>query len=335
MHLLVVPQGRSSRANDSGPAVEDVSVGSTDSTEVIRRLDRARSGRSGSEQSSSERSSSERSSSERSVPRWWVEIGLVLGLYVAYEVSRGMQSASVPDAERTGWALLHWEQRWHLAIEAPLNTGLQHLPVIAVFFGYFYATLHFVVTPVVLIYLYRCRPDSYRSARTALGLATALALIGYFLLPTAPPRLLTGGTFTDTMASVSDWGWWGGEGSAPRGLGGLTNQLAAMPSLHVGWALWSGWCLTRYARVRAVRILGVIYPVLTTLVVMSTANHYLVDALAGSLLVVTGWAVVVGYRVLSQRRAGSSDRTAVIPEPRGPVPLDDRLPTSGRTSGRS
>src|SRR3954469_5180334 len=301
MHLVVVPQGRSSGASDSKLVVEDVQV------------ERAK----------------------RAVPRWWVEIGLVLGLYVAYEVSRGMQSASVPDAERTGWALLHWEQRWHLAIEAPLNTGLQHLPVIAVFFGYFYATLHFVVTPVVLVYLYRCRPDSYRSARTALVLATALALIGYFMLPTAPPRLLTGGTFTDTMASFSNWGWWGGEGSAPRGLGGLTNQLAAMPSLHVGWALWSGWCLARYARTRTVRILGVLYPLATTLVVMSTANHYLVDALAGSLLVITGWALVVGYRVLRQRQAAVPARAALIPEPRGPVPLDDRLPASGRTSGRS
>src|SRR3954453_17962599 len=65
---------------------------------------------------------------DRLAPRWWVGIGLVVGLYAVYEVTRGMQSADAPDAERTGWALLHWEQRWHLAIEAPLNTGLQHLP---------------------------------------------------------------------------------------------------------------------------------------------------------------------------------------------------------------
>src|ERR1700712_4081918 len=99
------------------------------------------------------------------------------------------------------------------------------------------------------------------------------------------------------MAEVSSWGWWGGEGSAPRGLGGLTNQLAAMPSLHVGWALWSGWCIARYARRRSLRIAGVASPLLTALVVISTANHYVVDAAAGSLLVILAWVVVAGYRV--------------------------------------
>ncbi len=283
---------------------------------------------------------------ERPAPRWWVEIGLLGGLYFAYELTRGFQSADVPGAERTGRALLHWERTWHLAVEAPLNTGLQHLPALAVLAAYFYATLHFVVTPAVLIFLFRRHPGWYREARTALVLATCAALIGYFLLPTAPPRLLTGSGFTDTLASVSDWGWWGNEASAPRGFGALTNQLAAMPSMHVGWALWSGWCLARFARTRSVRILGVAYPLLTTLVVMSTANHYLVDALAGSLLVVTGWSAVVGYRALRYRRLRGSttaaeDALSEIPEPRDPVsldesvPLDDRLPGGDRTPGRS
>jgi hypothetical protein len=215
--------------------------------------------------------------------------------------------------------------------------------VVAVASGYFYATLHFVVTPAVLIYLYRRRPDTYRSARTALVLATAAALVGYFLFPTAPPRLLSGSGFTDTMATVSNWGWWGHEGSAPRGLGGLTNQLAAMPSLHVGWALWSGWCLARYARARKVRVLGAVYPLLTTLVVMSTANHYLVDAVAGSLVVITGWMLVVAARALRSRQgdeavvegSGVEGSAAAprIPEPRDPIPLDDLLPSKRATSG--
>src|SRR4051794_28101079 len=83
------------------------------------------------------------------VPRWWVEVGLVAGLYILYEVIRGFQSATVDDADRTGWALLRWEQRWHLAFESSLNTGLHHLPALAVLCSYYYATLHFVVTPIV------------------------------------------------------------------------------------------------------------------------------------------------------------------------------------------
>jgi hypothetical protein len=266
---------------------------------------------------------------DRLVPRWWAEIGLVLGLYFAYVLTRGLQSARGVDAERTGWALLHWEQRWHLAVEAPLNAGLQNFPAIAVLCGYFYATLHFVVTPAVLVFLYRRQPAVYRQARTALALATAAALIGYFLLPTAPPRLLTGGGFQDSLAAVSSWGWWGGEGSAPRGLGGLTNQLAAMPSLHVGWALWSGWCIARYAQRRTARILGAAYPLLTTLVVISTGNHYLVDAVAGSLLIVLAWVVVACYRVARRPEPYVAvEAKAKIPAPRTAAPVRPSEPVT-------
>jgi hypothetical protein len=244
-------------------------------------------------------------------------------MYVAYVLTRGAQSADVLDADRTGWMILHWEQRWHLAVEASLNAGLDGLRPVAVLAGYFYATLHFVVTPAVLVFLYRRHPSVYGQARTALGLATATALIGYFLMPTAPPRLLSGGGFEDTMAAVSSWGWWGGEGSAPRGLGGFTNQLAAMPSLHVGWALWSGWCLWRYARRRIVRILGVAYPVLTAFVVVGTANHYLADAVAGGLLVVLAWTVVAGHPLTRRPRptATTERETAVeVPIPALAIP---------------
>lgn len=122
----------------------------------------------------------------------------------------------------------------------------------------------------------------YRFARTWLMTSTLVGLIGFTLAPTAPPRLLAGGHgFVDTMAQYSSYGWWGGDASAPRGLGGLTNQYAAMPSLHVGWSLWCGIVLWRYGRTRFVRALGIAYPLGTTLVVMGTANHYFLDALAG------------------------------------------------------
>jgi hypothetical protein len=109
------------------------------------------------------------------------------------------------------------------------------------------------------------------------------------VLPTAPPRLLNGSYgFTGTMAQYSSYGWWGTDASAPRGLGCLTNQYAAMPSLHVGWALWCGLILLRFGRHWPVRALGAIYPVVTVLVVLGTANHYLMDAAAGVLVMGIG-----------------------------------------------
>lgn len=313
MHLLVTPSGRSRR------------------TTVVSRTPGI----------SSESGTAVPASRKRLVPRWLGEVGLVAGLYFLYELVRGFQSTNLGGAEQTGWALLHWEQRWHLAVEASLNAGLKDVPVLAVVCSYYYATLHFIVTPLVLIYLYRRHPTGYGPARTALILATSAALIGYFLLPTAPPRMLAGSAFTDTLSSVSKWGWWGNEASAPRGFGALTNQLAAMPSMHVGWALWSGWCLWRFARSRAVRVLGIAYPVATTLVVMSTANHYLVDGLAGSALVALAGSAVWGYGVLRRRKPGDSvEAVSQVPAERIPeqgqaVPLDDRLPDCGRTSGPS
>jgi hypothetical protein len=234
-------------------------------------------------------------------PIWWREITLIAIVYGAYTITRGATNSSVGNADDFGRALLEWERTWHLAPEHGLNELLWRLPVLAVAASYFYATLHYVLTPAVLIWLYRRRPHRYRAARTTLLLATVLGLAGFVLLPTTPPRLLPGEDFHDTLATVSDWGWWGSEASAPRGLGSLTNQYAAMPSLHVGWALWTGWLLARHARRRSIRTAGALYPALTTVVVMATANHYLLDAAGGviDVALAAGLVAVVAPLVIS------------------------------------
>ena len=249
-----------------------------------------------------------RRGSGQGLPRWWREAVAAVGLYAVYSATRGLKQGDIGSADPTGRALLDWERSWHVDPEHALNQFLFHLPALAVAASYFYAVLHYVVTPAVLVWMYRRRADHYRTARTTLVVATVLGLVGFWFLPTTPPRLLAGSGFHDTLADVSAWGWWGGQASAPRGLGGLTNQYAAMPSLHVGWALWSGWLIARHARGRAARTAGVLYPLLTALVVMSTGNHYLLDVaggvadmtLAAGIVVLVGWAIrtVRGHRVL-------------------------------------
>jgi hypothetical protein len=229
----------------------------------------------------------------RPAPRWR-EIALAVVVYAAYTVTRGLTDGNVEDADEIGRALLRWENSWHLAPEQTLNRLLRHTPALAVAFCYFYATLHYLLTPAVLVWVYRRHPDRYRAARTTLLVATVLGLVGFWLLPVTPPRLLPGGGFHDTLADVSGWGWWGGQASAPRGLGDLTNQYAAMPSLHVGWALWAGWLLARHARRRAVRVAGLLYPVVTTVVVMATANHYLLDAAGGVAVMALAAGITAG-----------------------------------------
>ena len=250
------------------------------------------------------------------MPRWWTELLIVAGIYAAYDLSRGLPGSTEPAAMRNGRLILGWERNTHVAFEHALNGALHANPVLEVVSSYYYASLHFVVTIGVLIWMYRAHPGAYRHARIWLALSTVGALVGYWLIPVAPPRLLPAAQFHDVVSDVHQWGWWSAQDSAPPGLGHFANEFAAMPSLHVGWALWSGWLIARHARRGWVRALGVSYPIMTTLVVTSTGNHYLADALCGASL------VLLVYVVHPQRWLGTAHRTAASSASggRGPRP---------------
>lgn len=219
-------------------------------------------------------------------------------LYAAYDAVRGLIRGATPQAQRDGSDLLGWEQKLHLDPERWLNDHLGHLAALAVPACFFYATLHFIVTPSVLIWTYRVRAAAYRQARTVLAIITVSALIGFWRFPTAPPRLLTGAGFSDTLAHFSNWGWWGGDASVPQGAAAIANQYAAMPSLHLAWATWCAATICTHATRRWVKVLAISYPVLTTLVVLGTANHYLLDVLAGAALWAAAHAGVAWWKWL-------------------------------------
>jgi len=206
-------------------------------------------------------------------------------LYLAYDGSRLLVGGSLGDAREDAAELLDIERWAHLSPEHWLNRLFTSSSPLAVPADYMYATLHYLVTPAVLIWLWRRHHAHYRRARTWLAVATVLGLVGFTLFPTAPPRLLDASYgFTDVMSLHASIGWWGADAGAPRGLGSMTNQFAAMPSLHVGWALWCGAQLVRHARLGPLRVAGALYPVVIALVVMGTGNHYLLDCLAGAAL---------------------------------------------------
>ncbi|MEU0401096.1 phosphatase PAP2 family protein [Streptomyces sp. NPDC006197] len=241
-------------------------------------------------------------------PRWWAELSLIAVVYAAYSGGRLLVRGDEASAVTHGLALLRFEEGLGIDAEHPLNRLFTDVPALGVPADFAYASLHYLVTPAVLVWLFRRRPAHYRAARTWLMLSTLLGLVGFTLLPTCPPRLLDAAHgFTDTMAHFSAYGWWGGEASAPRGLGGLTNQYAAMPSLHVGWALWCGAMLWRYGRTPLTKALGMAYPLVTALVVMGTANHYLLDAVAGA-------AVMGAGLLLAPYALRLADRVRTTPE---------------------
>ena len=150
---------------------------------------------------------------------------------------------------------------------------------------------------MVLVWLYRRGPATYAPARRALLLATVLGLVLYLLLPMAPPRL-TAGTSTCSACTRPTAGG-ASEASAPRGLGGFTNQLAAFPSLHAGWALWVALAIRSATANRASRAFGWTHAAVTALVVVGTGNHWVLDAVVGWLVVAAAW---IGLDLREQSR---------------------------------
>ena len=211
---------------------------------------------------------------------WVRELALVAILYAAYMAARAVIGVSVAEAEDRGASILRLEDWARLDIESSLNSWLCAVPAAGLLAAYLYATLHYLITPAVLLWTALRRRHGYRAERNALLIATILGLVGYWLLPTAPPRLIDAG-LTDTMAAFADMGWWGEAASAPRGMEGLSNQYAAMPSLHVGWAVWVALCVAHHASRPLVRRTVWIYPAIMSLIVMATANHYLLDVVGG------------------------------------------------------
>ncbi|NJP81580.1 phosphatase PAP2 family protein [Streptomyces sp. AA8] len=222
-------------------------------------------------------------------PRWWTELPLIAVVYALYSAGRLLVRGGVEPAVDHGLAILDLEKSFRINFEHPLNRLFTEHAAIGIPADFAYASLHYLLTPAILVWLFKRRPAEYRLQRSWLMISTLIGLIGFTLLPTCPPRLLDPGYgFVDTMAQYASYGWWGGEASAPRGLGGMTNQYAAMPSLHVGWALWCGVVLWRQGRTAWAKAAGVVYPLAITLVVMGTANHYFLDAVAGAAVMVAG-----------------------------------------------
>lgn len=222
--------------------------------------------------------------------RWRREMLLLSLLYMAYSASRSLADDSRIAADAHAGSIWRVEHLLGLDVESSLNAALLHAPWVGVVASYWYASLHYAVTMLVLVLLWRRRPQRYGAARTVLVLATGFALACYLVYPTTPPRLMPG--YVDTLSTTAQVGWWGSGGSTPLGLDGIINELAAMPSMHVGWAFWSALYAWSIVSRRWLRAVVWTYPLITIFVVIATANHWVLDAAMGAVLVLTAGAVV-------------------------------------------
>lgn len=181
--------------------------------------------------------------------------------------------------------ILSLEQSLHIAPEHALDRWLAAHHTLGLVVSDYYDNAHFVVTLGLLGWLWWRRADLYRPLRNALVLVNVIAFVVFWRFPVAPPRMLPG--FTDVVASTHALGSWHSGALASQ-----ANQLAAMPSLHIAWAVWCTIVIWKLSARRWVRALGVVYPCLTAFAVISTGNHFVFDMLGGLVTIALSMSLV-------------------------------------------
>jgi hypothetical protein len=230
--------------------------------------------------------------------RWWREVLYILAFYFVYSVIRNTQgSASVSVAHALGHArdLIHLERVLGLYHERWVQQQFLPQRGFMEFWNLFYGTFHFVITVVALIMLFRRFPHRYPLWRNALAITTAVALVGFAFYPLMPPRLLPASYgFVDTLKVFGSL-WSFDSGTMHK----ISNQYAAMPSLHFAWATWSTVVLAPMVKRSWARALVFAYPAATLFAIVVTANHYFLDAVAGAVIFGIG---ALGAAVVTRRQ---------------------------------
>ncbi|WP_431996200.1 phosphatase PAP2 family protein [Streptomyces fungicidicus] len=252
-------------------------------------------------------------------PRLWFEILLIAVSYWTYSLVRNAVPEQRAEALRNADWIWRLEGQLGLAFEQSVNHAVNSVTWLIVGMNYYYATLHFVVTLGVLVWLYRSHPGRYAASRLVLFTTTGAALAGYYLYPLAPPRLMNGEHFIDTVMVHQTWG-----SMASGDLKHMSNQYAAMPSMHIGWSVWCGLTIFALASVPWERVLGLLYPAVTLVVIVATANHFWLDAVGGLVCLAFGYGIALAWY---GRWPYSLPR--LVPERGKPEPRRITLPKQG------
>ena len=242
---------------------------------------------------------------------WWREVAYVLAFYSVYTLIRNQGLAT----DSKGEAFRHAKQ----VIGAQRLLGIYHEETVQDWFlpwhgfirlwNVFYGTAHFVVTVVALVYLFRRVSHRYPLWRNTLACTTALALVGFAFYPLMPPRLLPASYgFVDTL-EVYGGLWSFDSGTVAK----ISNQYAAMPSLHFAWSTWCVLVLAPALRRRWARVVVALYPLLTLFAVVVTANHFVLDAVGGAAVLGAGFCAARPLTEWLERR-----RLQPLPEPAVP-----------------
>ncbi|MEX1217633.1 MAG: phosphatase PAP2 family protein [Acidimicrobiales bacterium] len=219
---------------------------------------------------------------------WWREVLIVLAVNAVYETVRNLSAGKPDKAYENALKIIDWQRLlgiWHE--QAMQNWALNFTPLI-IFANYFYGSMYIAATLFTLGFLYRKFPDTYPLFRNTLMIGTLCGLIGFAFFPLMPPRLLDDTIllqglnagkwfgFVDTLVEYPTF--WSFNNEVMKT---ISNQFAAMPSLHCGWAFWTLIALLPRMKSWWSKTLVILYPVLTVYFVIITGNHFVLDAVAG------------------------------------------------------
>jgi membrane-associated phospholipid phosphatase len=250
-----------------------------------------------------------------------VEATLVVMLYLFYDASRGLAAGGSAEALSHARDIASVERMLHIVMERQVQRAVVAVPHLIGMFNTGYDVLHLAVPALLLVGLWRRRPERFALVRNALLVTSGLALVGFIVFPTAPPRM-AGLGIADTVS----------QGHANMNSGLLEhfyNPYAAFPSLHIGYAVVSGVAIWALARRWPLRVLGLLYPAFVAVEVIATGNHFLIDILAGAAVSGAGLVAASGL----QRLAVAPQPIVTLPSRRA-LPLPRRSPSGLSTPGR-
>jgi len=236
----------------------------------------------------------------RRLPRGWahlfLQIAIWLGFYVAYQAVRGHAGQNVTKAFGNGRWIIATEERLHTLVEPHFQRIVDGSTILIRLTSYTYWLSEFAVVGLALLWVYFRHHDRFPALRNTLVAANLLGLVGYALVPTAPPRFFPASGFTDTFAQHSHFTQTSGI------LFDVTNQYAAMPSLHSMDAVIVGLTMAYLCRSRVVGVLWLLWAPWVWFTVMSTGNHYWLDVAVGVILAGLVGAVVHRRWLLARLR---------------------------------
>ncbi|MEV4642292.1 phosphatase PAP2 family protein [Actinoplanes sp. NPDC049548] len=250
------------------------------------------------------------------------ELLLVAALFLAYEAGRMLATGHVTEAMANATHVWDFERALHLPSESAVQGAIIDHRFLVRLANCYYAYVHFPATALALIWMYVRRPALYRWMRRTLACLTAIALVVHLVVPLAPPRMAA-------VAGLLDTGHlYGPAVYGSPATDTVSNQYAAMPSLHVGWALAVAIVLITAGTGR-LRWLWLAHPLITLLVVVATGNHYWLDAIVAVALLTMVLLVLPRPALVTPPAPEIVPPAATVPHPRTPgswVPEQPREP---------